>query len=111
MYVGRASFTLMTLTRAPGKDPAAYITALIRCQQEWLQQHARPCPVGDQLIRSDEDNSPVAHIKLLDQLLSVLHALIPDTETCTPTLWHPDLQKLNIFISPTPPHEILSIID
>lgn len=44
-------------------------------------------------------------------LLSVLHALTPETEISPPTLWHPDLQKPNIFIPPTPPHEILGVID
>jgi len=105
------TFTQMTLIHIPGKDPTAYITALIGCEQEWLRRYAMPRPVGDQFIRSDEDNSPAAHIELLEIFLSVLHGLIPDTEISPPTLWHPDLQKPNIFISPTPPHEILSVID
>jgi len=100
----------MTQTRIPGKDPAAYITALIRSEQEWLRRYAKPRPAGDQFIRSDEDNSPAAHIELLDKLLSVLDALIPDPEISSPTLWHPGLHKPNVFISPTAPHEILGVI-
>ena len=111
MYATHTALTPMALTRAPGKDPTAYITALIRCEQEWLHRYARPRTVGDPFIRSDEDNSPAAHIELLDKLFSVLHALIPDPEITPPTLWHPDLRKSNIFISPTPPHNILSVID
>jgi len=28
-----------------------------------------------------------------------------------PTLWHTDLHRSNIFVSPTPPHDILAVID
>jgi hypothetical protein len=96
---------------SPGKDPAAYITALIKCQQEWLRRYAKPRPVGDQFFRSDEDNSPAAHIEILDKLLSVLPALIPDPEISPPTLWHSFLKKSDVFVSPTPPYDILSVID
>jgi hypothetical protein len=95
---------------APVKDPAAYITAVIKCEQEWLRRYAEPRPIGDQFIRSDEDNSPAAHIEILDKLLSVLPALIPDPEISPPTLWHSLLKKSDVFISPTP-HDILSVID
>lgn len=105
------TLTQIGLTRTPGKDLATHITALIRCEQEWLRRYAKPRPVGDQFIRSDEDNSPAAHIELLDKFLSVLDALIPDTEISPPTLWHTNLDKSNIFVSPTPPHDILGVID
>jgi len=68
-----------------------------------------PRPAGDQFIRSEEDNSPAAHIELLDQLISVLDVIIPEPELSPPTLWHPGLHKPNVFISPTAPHEILGV--
>jgi len=109
MQVARITSAQTALTRTPGKDPASYITALIRSVQEWLRTYAKPRPAGDQFIRSDEDNSPAAHIELLEKLLSVLDVLIPDPEISPPTLWHPGLYKPDIFISPTAPHEILGV--
>ena len=99
----------MVLIRTSGKHPATYVSALIKSEQEWLRRYARPRPTGDQFIRSDEDNSPGAHIELLDKLLSVIHALILGAEG-SPTLGHPGLEKPNIFVSPTPPHDILGVV-
>lgn len=107
---GLSVFARLALSCAPGKDLAAYITAMIKCEQGWLRKYAKPRPVGDQFIRSDEDNSPAAHIEALDKLLSVLDAIIPNPEVTAPTLWHTNLDKPNIFISPTPPHHIVGIV-
>ena len=37
--------------------------------------------------------------------------LVLDQPFATPTLWHTDLHQSNIFVSPTPPHDILAVID
>ena len=106
------TFAQTALSRTLGKDQGAFIAALIRCEQEWLRQYAKLRPAGDQFIRSNEDNSPAAHIELLERFLSVmaLAPLIPDATISPPTLWHPDLDKSNVLVSPAPPHEIFGVI-
>ena len=107
-----ASVTLaqITLSLTSGKDLAAYITVLIRYEQEWLCQFAKPCPADDQFIHLDEDNSPAVHIEVLNKFLSILDDLTPETEISSPVLWLPDLNRSHVFVSLTPPHEIPSII-
>lgn len=62
-------------------------------------------PVGNTRRRRD------AHIQLLEQFLTVLPYILPREEILTPVLLHSDLHHHNIFVDPSNPTIISSIID
>jgi len=83
----------------------------VKCEQEWIRKFAVPLPPDDPSFRSEDDNSPTKHIEALDMYLAASKHLAFSEPFAAPTLWHTDLHQSNIFVSPTPPHDILSIID
>ena len=94
-----------------GFDPQSFVAGLVKCEQEWIRRFAVPRPPDDPFFRSEEDNSPVKHIEALEMYLAASKHLVLDNPFATPTLWHTDLHQSNIFVSPTPPHDILAVID
>ncbi|RAH65045.1 phosphotransferase family protein [Aspergillus aculeatinus CBS 121060] len=62
-------------------------------------------PVGNTRRRRD------AHIQLLEQFLTVLPYILPREEILAPVLLHSDLHHHNIFVDPSDPTRISSIID
>jgi len=99
------------LTPFPGFDPQSFVAGLVKCEKEWIRRFAVPRPQGDPFIRSEDDNSPTKHIEALDMYLAASEHLVLAEPFATPTLWHTDLHQSNIFVSPTPPHDILAVID
>lgn len=92
-----------------GKSAEDYITAIGRREQEWIKRYATPRPPDDPIVTSVAQNSPAAHLALLDKYLAVAPHLLPtDADIVAPTLWHTDLHPGNIFV-----HQgrISSIID
>jgi len=83
----------------------------VKCEQEWIRKFAVPLPPDDPSFRSEDDNSPTKHIEALDMYLAASKHLILAEPFAAPTLWHTDLHQSNVFVSPTPPHDILSVID
>ena len=84
---------------------------MVKCEQEWIRRFAVPRSQDDPFFRSQDDNSPTKHIEALDMYLAASECLVLDEIFAAPTLWHTDLHQSNIFVSPTPPHDILAVID
>lgn len=64
--------------------------------------------------RPSYHGSVQTHLELLKQGRAVLHAMSADTrvqDAASPTLFHPDLHKRNIFVSDNDPSVITAIID
>jgi hypothetical protein len=61
--------------------------------------------------RHPPDNTPEAHIRLLDQFITLATHLIPPSEICAPVLWHTDLHGSNIMISESGPASIVGFLD
>ena len=101
----------VSLTSFSGSDTTSFATGLVRCEQEWIRRFAVPRPPGDPFLRSEDDNSPTKHIEALDMYLAASKHIILDKPFAAPTLWHTDLHQSNVFVSPTPPHDILAVID
>ena len=83
---------------------------MVKCEKEWIRNFAVPRPPDDP-FRSGDDNSPTKHIETLDMYLAASEHLVLGGPFAAPTLWHTDLHRSNIFVSPTPPHDILAVID
>lgn len=101
----------VVLTLFSGVDPQSFVAGLVKCEQEWIHRFAVPRPPGDPFFRSRDDNSPTKHIEAPDMYLAASKHLVLDGPFAAPTLWHTDLHQSNIFVSPTPPHDILTVID
>ena len=83
----------------------------MKCEQEWIRRFAVPRSEDDPFFRSEDENSPTKHIETLDMYLAATEHLVLDETFAAPTLWHTDLHQSNIFVSLTPPHDILAVID
>ncbi|KZT10464.1 uncharacterized protein LAESUDRAFT_810096 [Laetiporus sulphureus 93-53] len=107
---GEASDSRWMLTGDPtGKDAFSYISSFFKCEQQWLARFAKPRDPSDPFYLSTEDNSPAAHIAVLDQFLACLPHIMPDLELRYPALWHTDLYRSNIFVE-SPQPTILGVI-
>ena len=84
---------------------------MVKCEQEWIRRFAVPRSPEDPFFRSEDDNSPKKHIEALDMYLAASEHLALGGPFAASTLWHTDLHQSNIFVSPTPPHDILAVID
>ncbi len=94
-----------------GNTSEECITGFIRCEQEWLRQFAKPRLPTDPFYRSAEENDPKNHIRLLDYCLEALRTYEPSTDFCSPVLWHPDLERANIFVTDHAPYALTSVFD
>lgn len=83
-----------------GNSPNDYIAAIARREIAWISKYAVPKPSDDPLQPSKAQNSPEAHITLLQKFLEVSPYLLPqDTDLAASTLWHSDIHPGNVFIS------------
>jgi len=94
-----------------GDSLSEYTNAVIACEIQWLQSHARPHPKDSPLFRSDSENDPLTHIRLLKKYPLVASSLTPREDLCTFHLWHPDLHLSNILISELKLPNITGVID
>lgn len=86
-----------------------YVASLARREMEGIRCDAIPTSADDPLGASSEQNSPEAHLSLLQKNLDVAPYLLPDEpEVVAPYLWHSDLHAGNIFVDQG---HISSIID
>ncbi|KAJ7668646.1 kinase-like domain-containing protein [Mycena polygramma] len=95
----------------PFPDSVSYFSALARIEQRWLKEHAVPRAPGDPFILNLDDNDPSIHIKLLDDFLKAIPALLPPSDLQAPVLWHTDLNVGNVFVSTDEEPSVASIID
>lgn len=101
----------MKIDRGPWASYAEYAQAVIACEIEWLRSHAKSHPKDSPLFRSDKENDPLTHIRLLEKYALVASSLTPREDLCAFRLWHPDLHLSNILISGPKSPEIAGIID
>ncbi|EFQ98851.1 phosphotransferase enzyme family protein [Nannizzia gypsea CBS 118893] len=91
--------SIMNIDRGPWKHPQEYAVALARREQEWIQRYAVPRYADDPLVTSAAQNSPDAHLLLLQRYLQVAPYLLPaDSDIIAPTIWHTDLHAGNLFV-------------
>lgn len=83
-----------------GKAPNDYVTAIAHREIAWISKYAVAKPLDDPSQPSKAQNSPEAHISLLQKFLKVAPYLLPqDTELAASTLWHRDIHAGNIFVN------------
>ncbi len=92
-----------------GKTSRDYVAAIVHREIAWIEEFADPKSPSDPFYTSQAQNSPEAHISLLQRLLKVTPFLIPqDADMTASTLWHSDIHASNIFVSKG---RITSLID
>ena len=74
----------------------------------WIQSYSNSPCAQNQL---GAQNSPIQHMNLLKKWLSLVPAVLPPHEHCTPTLSHPDLHAANIFVNDDDSMSVAAIID
>ncbi|PGH03426.1 hypothetical protein AJ80_08674 [Polytolypa hystricis UAMH7299] len=100
--------SVMNIDRGPWKLSRDYVAALAHQELNWVQQYAVPRSADDLPI-SAAQNTPGAHISLLQKYLQVAPYLLPtDLDIVTPTIWHTDLHSGNLFVDKG---HITSVID
>lgn len=98
---------------AQGERPKTmYFSATASRELAWLRNLESK---GDPIAKSAANTRPYEpsiHIRLLEQFLSIVPFVLPKDQFINyPTLWHTDLHGDNIFVDPTNPSKITSIID
>lgn len=102
-------FSEPSVNTLEGKLPQQYTVALALREQAWIKQYALPRASDDPLVTSAAQNSPGAHLSLLQKYLDVAPYLLPDdSDLVASTIWHTDLHSGNIFVEEG---RISSIID
>ncbi|OJD27490.1 hypothetical protein ACJ73_01103 [Blastomyces percursus] len=91
--------SVMNIDRGPWKLCQDYVVALAHHELEWIKRYAVPKSADDPLVISAAQNSPGAHISLLQKYLQVAPYLLPtDPDIVAPTIWHTDLHSGNLFV-------------
>lgn len=76
------------------------MAALAYREQEWIERYAVPRSADDPLVTSTAQNSPNAHLSLLQKFLQVAPYLLPtDGSIVASTIWHTDLHPGNLFVN------------
>ncbi|KAH8816555.1 phosphotransferase enzyme family protein [Xylogone sp. PMI_703] len=95
--------------RGPWETVLSYITALGHNEKVWARKFAKP-RISPHSATGDPE-SPESYHSLLEQYLTVAPYLIPENiDTHSPTLWHSDLHRDNLFVDPDT-NKITQIID
>jgi hypothetical protein len=94
-----------------GDTALAYIKAIGTNEMKRARAFAQPRKIS---YRATEDpESPESFISLLEQYLEIASHLVPraaSADILSPTLWHPDLHRDNLFVDPDT-NKITCIID
>lgn len=100
----------MDIERGPWSSPEAYLGSLALREEAWIAQHAKPNIHDDPFRNVAGPQNQEDHLRVLKQYRSIVSALVPkDKKVLSSTLWHPDLNPGNIFVSAD--GDIVSIID
>lgn len=95
-----------------GISSTEYLDSVTRREIEWINAHANPQRATETpwQYTSPGQNSPRAHIALLQKFQSTIPHIVPkNPELVSPRLWHPDFYAGNIYIDDQA--RISSIID
>ncbi|OKP10478.1 Altered inheritance of mitochondria protein 9, mitochondrial [Penicillium subrubescens] len=99
----------MDISRGPWSTPSDYALCVGQREMEWIKNYAVPKPPSDATLVSPAQNSPEAHLQLLEKYLKVAPSLMDIEPILTrPTLWHSDLHSSNLFVDDG---RIASVID
>ncbi|PYI29456.1 kinase-like protein [Aspergillus indologenus CBS 114.80] len=89
----------MQISRGPWRTPQEYALSVGRRELEWIKRFAISKPLSEATLISSAQNSPHAHLQLLERYLQVAPALMDiDPVLARPTLWHGDLHSSNLFV-------------
>ncbi|KAL2221138.1 kinase-like domain-containing protein [Thermoascus aurantiacus ATCC 26904] len=89
--------------------PLDYATSIARREIAWIKNYAVLKAPDDPLLVSAAQNSPDAHIRLLEDFLKAAPYLLDiDRRLTRPTLWQTDLHSSNLFVHGD---RITSVID
>lgn len=82
-----------------GKISSDYVAAIVHREIAWIEDFADPKSLSNPFYNSQAQNSPEAHILLLQRLLKVTFFLIRQhADTTASTLWHSDIHASNILV-------------
>lgn len=91
-----------------------FIHDAIDCEIQWLLSYANPHAKDNPLYRSERDNDPQEHIKLLEKYSSVVELFIPKDEYSAFKLWPSNLHLSDLLLGPangSPRLDVAGIID
>ncbi|KAL3421539.1 hypothetical protein PVAG01_07985 [Phlyctema vagabunda] len=95
----------MNVDRGPWISPEDYFTAVVKREIAWITS----CVKQDTQADASQSKS---HVELLEKFLLILPYIIPKSEDIrSPTLWHTDLHRGNIFVDSPQSPQISGIID
>ncbi|KAJ5353503.1 hypothetical protein N7541_006067 [Penicillium brevicompactum] len=87
----------MQISRGPWRTPQEYALCVGWRELEWIKQFAVSKPPSEATLVSSAQNSPKAHLQLLEMYLQVAAALVDINPVLTrPTLWHDPEQQADI---------------
>jgi hypothetical protein len=100
------------LMSSTGSSPEEYLASLAEREEAWLSAHAKP-HIHDDPFRSVAGPQSVdEHLEALKQFRSVIPAIVPtSSKVLSSTIWHPDLNAGNIFVSTDDHPRVTGIID
>ncbi|RAK73407.1 uncharacterized protein BO72DRAFT_471672 [Aspergillus fijiensis CBS 313.89] len=89
----------MQIPRGPWRTPREYALSVGRRERAWIKRFAISKPSSEATLVSPAQNSPQAHLQLLEKYLQVAPALMDiDPVLTRPTLWHGDLHSSNLSV-------------
>jgi hypothetical protein len=95
-----------------GTTETDYLKSLVCCEIDWLSKYAggKGELFNPFIHASSNQQSPQAHIDLLEKFLSIIPLITPKAEEIISAwLWHPDFHAGNIFVDED--GKITSLID
>ncbi|KXN91937.1 Altered inheritance of mitochondria protein 9, mitochondrial, partial [Leucoagaricus sp. SymC.cos] len=100
------------LDHGPWPDPVSFFLAAAKNEQEVLSHYQQQDPSSN-MYRRKPAHDLVTHFKLLTMYIRAVPHVLPTSndDICSPTLWHPDLSLPNIFVPPSGPTNLQSIVD
>ncbi|PYH86530.1 hypothetical protein BO82DRAFT_370885 [Aspergillus uvarum CBS 121591] len=89
----------MQIPRSPWRTPQEYARSVGRRELEWIKRFVISKPLSEATLISSAQNSPHAHLQLLEKYLQVAPAMMDiDPVLTRPILWHGDLHSSNLFV-------------
>ena len=102
----------MNLNRGPWSTPEEYLSSLALREEAWISKFAKPNIHDDPFRNVSGPQTQEEHLYALEQYRSIVPALVPQSKKALgSTLWHPDLNHGNVFVSDDEERRVVGIID
>ncbi|EEP76626.1 predicted protein [Uncinocarpus reesii 1704] len=89
----------MAIDRGPWDTAEEYVKAIAHREMAWIPRYGSEYPRDARFTYDDGQQSPEAHIDLLQRYLSVISMLLPKKrDLLRPTLWHYCIDEQNVFV-------------